>query len=94
MQLLCVGPTDTFTTFILALLPSRVKCVHLPQREKLSPSIVAEAETTKFCCIPAPLKLLALGASLAVQWLRLCASTAGGMGSIPGPGTKISFAVR
>ena len=24
------------------------------------------------------------GTSLAVQWLRLCASTAGGMGSIPG----------
>ena len=27
--------------------------------------------------------------SLAVQWLRLCASTAGGAGSIPGRGTKI-----
>ena len=24
-----------------------------------------------------------LGTSLAIQWLRLCASTAGGMGSIP-----------
>ena len=30
-----------------------------------------------------------LGASLVVQWLRLCASKAGGMGSIPGGGTKI-----
>ena len=29
------------------------------------------------------------GTSLAVQWLRLCASTAGGTGSIPGQGTKI-----
>ena len=29
------------------------------------------------------------GNSLAVQWLGLCASTAGGMGSIPGQGTKI-----
>ena len=29
------------------------------------------------------------GTSLGVQWLRLCASTAGGMGSIPGPGAKI-----
>ena len=27
--------------------------------------------------------------SLVVQWLRLCTSTAGGMGSIPGWGTKI-----
>ena len=28
------------------------------------------------------------GTSLAVQWLKLCASNAGGMGSIPGRGTK------
>ena len=27
------------------------------------------------------------GASLAVQWLRLCASTAGGAGLIPGQGS-------
>ena len=32
--------------------------------------------------------------SLAVQWLRLRASTAGGAGSIPGPGTKIPHAAR
>ena len=29
------------------------------------------------------------GTSLVFQWLRLCTSTAGGMGSIPGQGTKI-----
>ena len=29
------------------------------------------------------------GASLAVQWLRLQASSAGGTGSVPGQGTKI-----
>ena len=29
----------------------------------------------------------------AVQWLRLWASTAGGMGSIPGWGTKILYAM-
>ena len=34
-----------------------------------------------------------LGTSLAVQWLRLCASSAGGVGSIPGQGTKIPHAV-
>ena len=32
------------------------------------------------------------GTSLAVQWLRLCASNAGGTGSIPGQGTKIPHA--
>ena len=32
--------------------------------------------------------------SLAVQWLRLCASTVGGMGSIPSWGTKIPHATR
>ena len=29
------------------------------------------------------------GISLAVQWLELCTSTAGGTGLIPGRGTKI-----
>ena len=33
------------------------------------------------------------GASLAVQWLRLRASTAGGTGLIPGQGTKILHAM-
>ena len=31
--------------------------------------------------------------SLVVQWLGLCASTAGGMGAIAGQGTKILHAV-
>ena len=34
-------------------------------------------------------KHVAPGNSLAVQWLGLCASIAGGRGSIPGQGTKI-----
>ena len=34
------------------------------------------------------------GNSLAVQWLRLQASTAGGTGLIPGWGTKIPYAAR
>ena len=34
------------------------------------------------------------GTSLAVQWLRLCASTAEGTGSIPGQGTKIPHATE
>ena len=32
------------------------------------------------------------GTSLAVQWVRLHASTSGGMGSIPAQGTKIPHA--
>ena len=32
--------------------------------------------------------------SLVVQWLRLLASTAGDTGSIPGPGTKIPYAMQ
>ena len=32
------------------------------------------------------------GTSLAVQWLRLCTSSVGGAGSIPGRGTKIPHA--
>ena len=34
------------------------------------------------------------GISLAVQWLRPQAATAGGVGSIPGRGTKILHASR
>ena len=34
------------------------------------------------------LKITERGTSLVVQWLRLCTSTAGGTGSIPGLGTK------
>ena len=34
-------------------------------------------------------KNLTLGTSLEVQWLKLCASTARGMGSIPNLGAKI-----
>ena len=33
------------------------------------------------------------GASLVVQWLRFSASSAGGMGSIPGQGTKILYPI-
>ena len=37
-------------------------------------------------------KSLSSGTALAVCWLRLCASTAEGMGSIPGGGTKTALA--
>ena len=35
-------------------------------------------------------KVWFVGASLAVQWLRFRAASAGGLGSIPGQGTKIT----
>ena len=34
-----------------------------------------------------------VGTSLAVQWLKVCTSTAGDRGSIPDQGTKIPHAV-
>ena len=40
-----------------------------------------------------PFNNFSLGSSLAVQWLGLCASTAGGMNLIPGQGTKTPHAV-
>ena len=40
------------------------------------------------------LKIAILGNSLAVQWLGLWASTAGGTGSIPGQGTNMPHAMR
>ena len=36
--------------------------------------------------------MVALGTFLVVQWFRLCASTAGAVGSIPGWETKILYA--
>jgi len=38
--------------------------------------------------------ILKMGTSLVVQWLRLYTSTAGGMGSILGWGTKMFYAVQ
>ena len=39
-------------------------------------------------------KIESMGTSLAVQWLRLCTYTLGGVGSIPGRGTKIPHAQK
>ena len=39
-------------------------------------------------------KIKFLGTSLVVQWLSLCTSTGGSVGSIPGRGTKIPHAMR
>ena len=39
-------------------------------------------------------KKVFIGTSLAVQWFRRQASTSGGLGSIPGQGTKIPNAVQ
>ena len=39
-------------------------------------------------CLPIPFQIPALGTSLEVQWLRLHAPNAGGLGLIPGQGTR------
>ena len=49
--------------------------------------------TTIFFLISA-IKKIYIGTSLVVQWLRLCTSTAGGAGLIPGQGTVIPSAVH
>ena len=38
-------------------------------------------------------KKVVIGTSMVIQWLRLCASTAGGVGSIPGQGPEILLAM-
>ena len=58
--------------------------------------VVLSSPGLSFPCQPrrvllAP-KITTQGTSLAVQWLGLHASTAGGVGSIPGQGTKIPHA--
>ena len=62
-----------------------------PGTEPVSPALAGGFLTTAppgkpYWCI---FKKLIMGTSLAVQWLRLRASTAGGTGLIPGWGTKI-----
>ena len=47
---------------------------------------------SRYSCIIILIRLVVLGTSLAVQWLGLHASTAGGKGLIPGRGTKIPHA--
>ena len=44
--------------------------------------------------ISSNISTITLGTSLAIQWLRLRASTEGGTGLIPGWGTKIPHAMR
>ena len=46
------------------------------------------------CLLGCHLENYRLGTSLEVQWLGLHASNAGGMGSIPGQGTKTLHAAR
>ena len=50
---------------------------------------VAIQQIIQYFGIPVPTKVC-LGTSLVVQWLRLCASNVGGVGSIPVWKTKIS----
>ena len=48
-------------------------------------------EVDNFCGY---VRISLLGTSLAVQWLRFCASNAGGMGSIPGWVTMLPHGVQ
>ena len=72
--------------------PTRLGCGHWGGGDVILSTIQSLSEL--FCqeC-EFPLKR-ACGTSLVVQWLRLRASDAGGVGSIPGRRTKIPHAVR
>ena len=60
---------------------------------KVSQVLFREIHSCYMLAIEEPvLKRKRTGTSLVVQWLRLCTFTAGGMGSIPGWGTKILHA--
>ena len=56
---------------------------------------ILEEESTEVMCLlnTSRQEVQDSGTSLAVQWLRLCASNAKGVGSIPGWGTKIPHAI-
>ena len=51
--------------------------------------MVSSGKTTQ----PACKHFLSTGTSLAIQWLRLHTSNAGATGSIPGQGTKTTYAM-
>ena len=58
------------------------------------PTLHGTSQSWSLTSHPAPAQETPLGTSQAVQWLRLHASNAGGMGLIPGQGTKIPHAMR
>ena len=60
----------------------------------LTKRILAVLKVTRKCKGDRMILKLSMGTSLAVQWLGLCASTAGGERSIPGQGTKIPQAMQ
>ena len=56
------------------------------------PTLHGTSQSWSLTSHPAPAQETPLGTSQAVQWLRLHASNAGGMGLIPGWGTNIPHA--
>ena len=67
---------------------------HAPPHPPKNIYIYTQAKTTNGIGSEVSSKEGKSGNSLAVQWLGLCASTAGGPGSIPGRGTEIPQATR
>ena len=65
-----------------------------PVKEEARPPFVRGLQGLEKAGTPSPFQRYHCGTSLVVQWFRLCTSTAGGAGSIPGPGTKIPHALQ
>ena len=66
---------------------TQVKCPNLAPKQKEHTEPLWAKEGPSGLAVKDP-----YGTSLAVQWLRLCTSTAGGMGSNPGRENKIPHA--
>ena len=74
----------------------KTTCFYLPSSQLLFYNIYFFFPVKKIVhvhCRKFDLKKEGLGIPLVVQWLGLCTFTAGGVGSIPGRGTKILHAV-
>ena len=59
-------------------------------RARRNPSLQKKGLLSGFLALDTPFKIRSPGTSLTVQWSRLRTSTAGGISSIPGQGTKIT----
>ena len=69
-----------------------VRCLVCKKQHLCDSTALRTAPGNRGCCLHIS-NISIWGISLVVQWLRLCTANAGGVGSIPGLGTKIPHAM-